>query len=131
MAFVCWFGGSGYLLTHYHLFLVPIVFALAVLTGLAGAAIIFLFLVRVLLPHERTLLPEHTEMRGVLARVSSSVRPHGTGEILFSLDGTRRVAAARTESGEPLPRDTQVLVLRYERGIAWVRPFTDLDPDLD
>ena len=127
MAFLCWFGGTGYLLSHYHFSVMPVVFVLSVITGLAGAAVIFAFLVKVLLPCERTLLPEDTEMRGVIARVSSSLRPNGIGEILFSLDGTRRSAAARTENGLPISRNAQVLVVRYERGIAWVRPFTDLD----
>jgi hypothetical protein len=127
MAFLCWFGGAGYLLNHYRFSGASVVFLLAVLSGVTGAAIIFGFLVKVLLPHEHVLLPEDTEMRGVIARVSSTLRPNGTGEILFSLDGTRRSAPARTENGEPMARDTQVLVERYERGIAWVRPFTDLE----
>jgi hypothetical protein len=127
MAFLCWFGGAGYLLTQYRFAGSPVVFLLAALSGLTGAAIIFGFLVKVLLPHEHVLLPEDTEMRGLVARVSSTLRPNGVGEILFSLDGTRRSAPARTENGEPLGCDTQVLVERYEHGIAWVRPFTDLE----
>jgi hypothetical protein len=127
MAFLCWFGGAGYLLSHYRFTIAPLVLLLAVITGLAGAALIFGFLAKVLIPHERVLLPGDTEMRGVVARVSSSLRPEGLGEILFSLDGTRRCAAARSEDGQPITRDTQVLVVRYEHGIAWVRPFTDLD----
>lgn len=127
MAFLCWFGGAGYLLSRYRFSIVPVIFLLALTTGLAGAALIFAFLVKVLLPHERVLLPEDTEMRGVIGRVSSTLRPNGTGEILFSLNGTRRSAAARAESGVAISRDAQVLVVRYEHGIAWVRPFTDLD----
>ena len=127
MAFLCWFGGAGYLFLHSRLFLVPVVFLFAALSGLAGAGTIFYFLAKVLLPRERVLLPEDTEMRGVIARVSSTLRPHGTGEILFSQNGARRATAARAEDGAPIPRDAQVLVLRYERGIAWVRPFNDLN----
>jgi hypothetical protein len=127
MAFLCWFGGAGYLLTHYRLAVVPVIFALAVGIGLAGAGLIFGFLTKVLLPRERTLLPEDTDMHGVVATVSSELRSSGLGEILFSLDGTRRGAAARSEEGQPIPRDTQVLVMRYERGVAYVRRFNDLD----
>ena len=127
MAFLCWFGGAGFLLTHYQFSIAPAIFALAVITGLAGAALVFTFLTRVLLPRERTLLPEDTEMCGVIATVSSELRPNGVGEILFSLDGTRRGAPARSEDGQPIPCDTQVLVVRYEHGIAWVRRFNDLD----
>jgi hypothetical protein len=127
MAFLCWFGGAGYLLTHYRFSIVPVIFLLSVIAGMAGGTLIFGFLTKILLPHERTLLPQDTEMRGVVGTVSSTVRPGGTGEILFSLDGTRRSAAARSEDDQPIDRDAQVLVVRYERGIAWVRPFHDLD----
>lgn len=127
MAFLCWFGGVGYLLTRSHSFLVPVVLLVAIVSGFVAAAAISAFLVKVLLPRERALLPEDTEMRGVVARVSSTLHANGTGEILFSLDGTRRCAAAKAEDGRSIERDAQVLVLRYEHGIAWVRPWTELD----
>jgi len=127
MAFLCWFGGVGYLLTRSHSFLVPVVLLVAIVSGFVAAAAISAFLVKVLLPRERALLPEDTEMRGVVARVSSTLHANGTGEILFSLDGTRRCAAAKAEDGRLIERDAQVLVLRYEHGIAWVRPWTELD----
>lgn len=127
MAFLCWFGGVGYLLSLRHSMLMWIVLALAVASGFVAATAISTFLLKVLLPHERVLLPEDTEMRGVVARVSSTVHANGTGEILFSLDGTRRCAAARADDDRAIQRDAQVLVLRYEHGIAWVRPWTELD----
>jgi hypothetical protein len=127
MAFLCWFGGVGYLLARSRSFMAPVVLLVAVASGLVAASAISAFLVKVLLPRERALLPEDTEMRGVVARVNSTVHANGTGEILFSLNGTRRCAAARADDGEAIERNTQVLVLRYEHGIAWVRRWTELD----
>jgi hypothetical protein len=127
MAFLCWFGGAGYLLTHYRFAMVSVIFCLALGIGWAGAALIFGFLTKVLLPRERTMLPEDTEMCGVVATVSSELQPNHLGEILFSLDGTRRGAAALSEDGQAIPRNTQVLVMRYEKGVAYVRRFDDLD----
>lgn len=128
--FLCWFGGIGYLLAARHGFAAVVVLILAGAAGLAGAAVLSLFLTRVLLPHERELRPEDTEMRGVVARVSSPLRSDGLGEILFSLNGTRRATAARTEDGRAIARDAEVLVTRYARGVAWVRPFSELDEEL-
>jgi hypothetical protein len=127
MAFLCWFGGGGYLLTHFKSAIVPVIFVLSFAIGLVGAAIVFGFFTKVLLPYERTMLPEDTEMCGVVATVSSDLKPNQLGEILFSLDGTRRGAAARSEDGQIIPRDVQVLVMRYEQGVAYVRRFNDLD----
>jgi hypothetical protein len=127
MAFLCWFGGTGYLLRRFTGVLGLSVFAFAVLSGLAGAAVIFWFLARVLLPRERVLTPEDTEITGVLARVSSPIRDGGTGEIAYSQGGARRAAAARSDAGVPIARDVEVVVLRYERGIAYVRPWSELE----
>ena len=127
LAFLCWFGGAGYLLRRFSSLWGMGVFALAVLSGLAGAGIIFWFLARVLLPRERVLLAEDTEMTGVLARVSSPIREGGTGEIAYSQGGARRAAAARSDAGAPIERDVEVVVLRYERGIAYVRPWSELE----
>ena len=38
-------------------------------------------------------------MIGVLGRLSSPIRPGGTGEMIYSQEGTRRVAGARSEDG--------------------------------
>jgi membrane protein implicated in regulation of membrane protease activity len=127
MAFLCWFGGTGYLLCRFSPLWGMGVFAVAVISGLAGAAIIFWFLARVLLPRERVLTAEDTEMTGVLARVSSPIREGGTGEIAYSQGGARRAAAARSDAGAAIARDVEVVVLRYERGIAYVRPWSELE----
>jgi hypothetical protein len=112
MAFLCWFGGTGYLLCRFTGVLGLGIFAIAVISGLAGAAIIFWFLARVLLPSERVLTAEETEM---------------TGEIAYSQGGARRSAAARSDAGAPIARDIEVVVLRYERGVAYVRPWSELE----
>jgi hypothetical protein len=127
LAFLCWFGGAGYLLRRFSPLWGAGVFALAVVSGLVGAGIIFWFLARVLLPSERVLLAEDTEMTGVLARVSSTIREGGTGEIAYSQGGARRAAAARSDAGAPIERDVEVVVLRYERGVAYVRPWSELE----
>jgi hypothetical protein len=127
MAFLCWFGGTGYLLCRFSPLWGIGVFVLVVVSGVAGAAIIFWFLARVLLPSERVLTAEETEMTGVLARVSSPIREGGTGEIAYSQGGARRAAAARSDAGAAIARDIEVVVLRYERGVAYVRPWSELE----
>jgi hypothetical protein len=130
MIFLCWFGGTGYLLERYGGFVVPVVLVLSTLAGVAGAGAIFWFLVRVLLPHERALTAEETATAGMVARVSAPIRDHGTGEILFTQNGSRKFAAARSENGLPIPRDTEVVVMRYEQGIAWVRLWDEVAGDM-
>jgi len=126
-AFLCWFGGAGYLLDRYSIFITPVILLLSVLSGLAGAALLWAVLFKLLLPHERILTTEDTEMPGVIAQVSNGIRDNGgIGEIIFSQTGARRSNAARSEDGTPIQRGTEVIVVRYERGVAYVRPFDEL-----
>jgi len=125
-AFLCWFGGCGYLLVRAGDFGMWVVLALATVTGLAGGAILFWFLVKVLLPHEHELTAAETDVVGVLGTVTGAVREGGTGEIQFSQNGSRCFAHARSEAGVALARGTEVVVMRYEQGIAYVRRWDEL-----
>lgn len=125
-AFLCWFGGAGYLLTRYGSFLVSVVLVLATLSGLVGGALIFLFMAKVIAPHEHELTEEETAMPGVVGRVSAAIRPQGIGEIVFIQLGALCSAPARAEDGSAIEKDEEVYVLRYERGIAYVRRWEDL-----
>ncbi len=129
-AFLCWFGGCGYLLARSHDFGMGIVLFLATITGLAGGAILFWFLVRVLLPHEHELTAADTDILGILGLVTGTIREVGTGEIQFTQNGARRFAPARSDAGVALPRGTEVVVMRYEQGIAYVRPWSELSGEL-
>lgn len=131
MAFLCWFGGTGYLLRHLSTLLAPIVLALSIVGGATGAWLILLFLTKVLLPHEHALTAEETETAGVLARVSSAIRPGGIGEVIFSQAGARRAAPARSEDGRPIEKESEVVVMRYERGVAYVRRWEELTGEVD
>ena len=126
-AFLCWFGGTGYLLRTHSVFFAPLILFLATMCGLAGAGLIFWFLTSVLLPHERALTAEETEITGVVGFVTDPLQPGRTGEILYSQLGARRSAPARSDDGAPIDRGSEVVVLRYEHGIAYVRPWHDLD----
>ena len=129
-AFLCWFGGAGYLLHRYSIFFAPLILLLAVVSGVFGAALLWAILFKVLLPRERVLSSEDTEMTGVLAKVSDSIRSNGgIGEILFLQTGARRSSAARSDDGRMIERGTEVVVIRYERGIAYVRPWAELEGD--
>jgi hypothetical protein len=125
MVFLCWFGAAGYLLTRYGSFVAGVVLTLAVVCGVAGGAIIFAFLTRVLLPRERELTAEETEVVGAVGRVSSSIKPAGTGEIVYEQLGALRSAPARSEDGVPISKREEVFVVRYEKGIAYVRRWQD------
>jgi hypothetical protein len=129
MIFLCWFGAAGYLLTKYGTFVMGVVLVLAAIAGVVGGAIIFLFLTRVLMPHEHELTADETEIVGAVGHVSSPIRAGGTGEILYQQLGSVVSSPARSEDGVELGRQEEICVIRYEKGIAYVRRFEDVsDP---
>jgi hypothetical protein len=128
-AFLAWFGGTGYLLTRYSSVWFVVGLSLALAGGLIGGGIVFLFLSKVLTSEEEDMDPADYEMVGVLGRMSISIREGGTGELIYSQAGTRRVCGARSESGVPIAKGVEVVVTRYERGIAYVRPWAEMSED--
>lgn len=131
MAFLTWFGGMGYLVTHYSSLWIGFALLLATLAGLSGAAIVGWFYVRVLMKHDVGIDPAEYDMIGVLGRVSSSIRSGGTGEIIFQQVGTRHSCGARSEDGTPIAKGTEIVVTRYERGIAYVRTWDEISGEAE
>jgi len=125
-AFLAWFGGTGYLLTRFSSVWVGLGLLLSVGSGLVGGGIIFLFLSRVLISDGENMDPADYEMVGVLGRLAVSIREGGTGEIVYSQVGTRRVCGARSEDGSAMAKGTEVVVTRYEKGIAYVRLWSEM-----
>jgi membrane protein implicated in regulation of membrane protease activity len=124
-AFLAWFGGTGYLLERYYHVWVVAALGVATLSGIGAASVVFWFLAKVLMAREAALDPADYEMVGVLGRLSIPIRAGGTGELVYSQEGTRRVSGARSEDGVPIPKGAEVMVTRYEKGIAYVRPWQD------
>jgi membrane protein implicated in regulation of membrane protease activity len=125
-AFLAWFGGTGYLITRFSSILSVLGLFLAMAAGLVGAAIVFLFLTRVLISQEENMDPADYDMVGVLGRISMPIRAGGTGEIIYSQAGTRRTCGARSENESALEKGAEIVVTRYEKGIAYVRLWEEM-----
>jgi membrane protein implicated in regulation of membrane protease activity len=128
-AFLAWFGGTGYLLTRYSTLLVGMGLLLSVVSGLVGGGIIFLFLSKILMSDQENMNAADYDMVGVLGKISSPIREGGTGELLYSQVGTRRVCGARSEDGNAIAKGTEVVVTRYEKGIAYVQLWSAMSGD--
>jgi len=125
-AFLAWFGGTGYLLTRFSALWVGLALSLAVVAGLVGGAIIFFFLTKILMSDQEFLDPADFVMVGVLGKLSVPIREGGTGELIYSQMGTRRVCGARSEDGTAIPKGTEVVVTRYDKGIAYVQLWEEM-----
>src|SRR3984957_10125926 len=126
-AFLAWFGGTGFLITRFSSVWFALGLMIALGAGLSGAAIVFLFLTRVLISHEENMDAADYEMVGVLGRISLPIRVEGTGEIIYSQAGTRRTCGARSESGNAIEKGAEIMVARYEKGIAYVKRWEEIN----
>ena len=87
----------------------------------------YIYLARVLSLHEEPLTDSDFDMTGILGRLSISIRAGGTGELIYSQEGTRRSCGARSEDGSAIDRGAEVVVMRYDKGIAYVRRWDEMN----
>jgi membrane protein implicated in regulation of membrane protease activity len=123
MIFVTWFGATGYIARTWGGLAVPLTFLLAALIGFIGAALVYLFLAKVLWRGQTQLRPADYAVEGTIATVTSSIRAGGTGEIVYSLAGSKRVDGARSVDGSAIANGAEVSIVRYEGGLAYVAPL--------
>jgi hypothetical protein len=121
LVFITWFGAAGYVLRVTSGLIASLGFLLAVVIGLVGATLIHLVLAKILWRGQSQLDPLLYERTGAIAQVTSSIRAGGTGEIVYLLDGNRMVDGARSDDGSAIPTGANVVILRYDGGLAYVR----------
>src|SRR5216684_1062872 len=64
-------------------------------------------------------------MEGSLGTISMPIRENGTGEIIFSMAGVRRCSGARSDDGKAIEKGAEVVIERYEKGIAYVKRWEE------
>jgi membrane protein implicated in regulation of membrane protease activity len=127
-AFLAWFGGTGYLLEKYTSLWVWIALVCAIASGLVGASAVFSVLSK-LSKRDFSMNPADYDMIGRLGRVSAGVKENGVGEMIFARDGARGSIPIRSENGNCIDKDVEVVITRLEKGIAYVRCWDELAGD--
>lgn len=124
LAFLAWFGGTGYILTKKSHLVAIVSLSIAIVVGVAAAWLVFKFMA--------SLMKETGEMfdwdyrhEGSVGTVSISIRENGTGEVIFEQHGLRRSAGARSEDGTAIEKGSEVVISRYEKGIAYVKKWNE------
>ena len=78
---------------------------------------------RLLLPRLTEMRPEDYRLEGAVAKVTASIRPGGTGEIVFVLGGLQQIASARGLTDDALDKGTEVIIHHVNGGIAYVESW--------
>ena len=125
LAFLAWFGGTGFLLAKYSSVTTMLVVGFATLAGLAAGWTVLKFLLKLVGPTDDPLGHEEPRVEGAVGVVSMTIRENGTGEIIFPLGGSRRCSGARSADGKAIEKGAEVVIERYERGIAYVKRWEE------
>jgi hypothetical protein len=125
MAFLAWFGGAGYILTRTSHLVAAVSLSLAAVAGFVAGTIVYRFMVKLTHAGDSLMLDEDYRIEGCVGTLSLPIRQQGTGEVIFSLGGVRRCAGARSEDGAPVDKGAEVVIERYEKGIAYVKRWEE------
>ncbi len=125
LAFLAWFGGVGYLMTKYAHVQAFFVVGIATLAGVSAGWVVLRFLVKLAGPSDEPLREADRRIVGSLGTVSMTIRENGTGEIIFPLGGGRSCSGARSEDGAAIEKGSEVVIERYEKGIAYVKRWEE------
>lgn len=125
LIFLLVFGLAGYLLHNaaHTSALLAIVLPLLLAVGCA-VAISTLFRGLFVTDPFSELTAEEAHIEGQLGEVTMAIRAGGLGEVVFSRPGLgRQSVGARAQDGEAIPAGAQVVILRYEQGVASVQTW--------
>ena len=125
MAFLAWFGGTGYILTRASHFVAVVDLGLAVFSGVFAGWLVFKFMLKLTLSNDSHLKDADYRIEGSVGTISIPIRKEGTGEVIFSLGGVRRSSGARCDDGAAIEKGAEVVIERYDKGIAYVRRWDE------
>ena len=133
MAFLFWFGLIGYVLHNLTNFGSLSAFLGALLVGIVGAVLVNIAMSRLMgRGDDGVLTSENSEMVGTIATVSMSIRAGGIGEVIYTKGaGGRKSIGARSLDGLEIPRDAEVVIVGYEKGIAQVQTWDHFISEAD
>ncbi len=119
--FALGFGFFGYILHDAAGIVLPLTILLSIVGGLIIAALLLALLGRVFGNSEGETVQDVSDRTGLLGKVSTTIQEHGIGEVLYvSPGGMRKSVPSRSIDGRRLERDTEVVIVNYQRGVAEV-----------
>jgi hypothetical protein len=121
--FLTWFGAAGLLLEEMTKLAALMIILAACGAGGVGAATINR-IIATLRAHERPLEP--ISLVGTIGKLTIPIRKDGTGEVVYTVEGKRRCSGARSDDGREINRDAEVVITKYDKGIAYVCEFDKL-----
>jgi membrane protein implicated in regulation of membrane protease activity len=130
-AFALVFGAVGYPLAVYTSLSLPVVLAIAIGAGLAGAVVGLSLVAGWAIPAAKAeVVDERYVLQGCIAKVTEVAADGTSGAISFEHDGVRQTARAVGLDGAKLQVGTEVAIERIEDGVVYVEPWSQVEARL-
>lgn len=126
LAFITWFSGITYVVRNGLGWFLGIAIVIGLIFGVAGAYAITWFLYSFLRKNSPELNPADWDQVGQIGKVTGTIFEEGVGEIVFERYGSRHSIPARTKDGVGIERETEVVILDIQKGVAVVQPWAEL-----
>lgn len=124
LTFLFWFGLVGYALKNWANLGSFVASVIGGGVGIIGAVLVTIAMRRLMGRDYGALTAESSDLMGTLATVSMPIRAGGIGEIIYTKGvGGRKSLGARSIDGAAIPRDAEVVIVNYEKGIAQVQTW--------
>ncbi len=126
-AFLAWFGGTGFLITRFS----SIWFALGLLIAMASRNLrrrhrVSVHDAGVDFAARRTWIPPTTKWSACWDESRCPSVKTAPAKLIYSQAGTRRACGARSDNGSAIEKGEEVVVARYEKGIAYVKRWEEI-----
>jgi membrane protein implicated in regulation of membrane protease activity len=123
--FLTMFGGMGLILGIVEFFPWFIVISFSALAGMALAYLVFRFVLVPLHRRQNTSAKSIQSFVGSKAKVVVTIPQGKYGEITYTANGNTFSAPAKSESGDPIPRDSVVEILYIDKGTFFVKQLVN------
>ncbi len=118
--FITAFGGVGYILEEAMALPLLVHLGGATVSGFVVAGLTFAFFYKLFRSVQATSQPTMADVIGSEAEVIAAIPAGGSGEIAYTVRGTRQNAAARTDGGVEIPYGRTVVIQRMAAGVCYV-----------
>jgi hypothetical protein len=125
--FLVGFGLLGYTLHNTSPLQVTLILVIASGGGILISALMLMLLYRVFMQEKEIPAKDVVDRTGLLGKVSLTIPENGLGEVLYLSPGkVRKSIPARSVDGRKLERDTEVVVVNFQHGVAEVATWQSM-----
>lgn len=123
LSFFTVFSASGYLFEKFSPFAGWAVLGITTIISIILVTLLHVFVFVPIRSAEASLGYSDEDLKGKIAKVIISIPKDGFGEVVLSIGGSTVARSAQSFENEPIPYETEVLIIDVQKGVVFVTPY--------